>query len=333
MASQYRPPELVERERRLAQLLVERRGLAPPIDVRTLVEEQAQVSVERIPAQCDAVAVGVQRPNGQPEIILQAGSPPRRERFTLGHELGHLKLPWHLGTVACHIGFADMEHARLHRATEAEANRFSAELLIPGPWLARLFDESADVEEAVRAIEVADVSAHVASLQVVRVLAPGWVFAVLDDDGTVVMNGASPGTDVRPPRRLEPVPSSFERFSREHFAVRFGARRALWWRLGVNGDVLDAAFDSRRSSDVLRGLTRRHASSSAHAERLFRSINGTTAYAYGQVKNDRLPPGELVNHFASRFAGRDLPADLLADPDLTVYLARRVEELRARTRG
>lgn len=66
-------------------------------------------------------------------IILSAkGMGHRRRRFTIGHELGHYLIPAHRGDKSCTS--ADMKETRrdtLHRQEEAQANRFSAGLLMP----------------------------------------------------------------------------------------------------------------------------------------------------------------------------------------------------------
>jgi Zn-dependent peptidase ImmA (M78 family) len=70
-------------------------------------------------------------------ILVRSGTRPDRRRFTIGHELGHYLMPLHIPTAE---GFrcsqADMREeesigAYSNSAWEAEANIFSAELLMP----------------------------------------------------------------------------------------------------------------------------------------------------------------------------------------------------------
>ena len=71
-------------------------------------------------------------------ILVNTRSPRQRQRFTIGHELGHFLNPWHMpptGGFRCTV--SDMRRfdapSRLDRAAqmEAEANAFSAGLLMP----------------------------------------------------------------------------------------------------------------------------------------------------------------------------------------------------------
>lgn len=68
-------------------------------------------------------------------IILSAkGMGHRRRRFTIGHELGHYLIPAHRGDKSCtSADLAETRRDSLHRQEEAQANRFSAGLLMPKP--------------------------------------------------------------------------------------------------------------------------------------------------------------------------------------------------------
>jgi Zn-dependent peptidase ImmA (M78 family) len=71
-------------------------------------------------------------------ILLAAGRMPERQRYSLGHELGHFLIPSHRPTAdrpfQCSLTDFHLlnEHDRDHgRRIEAEANRFAAHLLMP----------------------------------------------------------------------------------------------------------------------------------------------------------------------------------------------------------
>jgi Zn-dependent peptidase ImmA (M78 family) len=71
-------------------------------------------------------------------ILIKAGTGRRRRRFTIGHELGHFLIPSHKGDRHCTS--ADLRETRretIEQRQEAEANRFSAGLLMPRPWFVR----------------------------------------------------------------------------------------------------------------------------------------------------------------------------------------------------
>ncbi len=67
-------------------------------------------------------------------ILCAKGMGHRRRRFTIGHELGHYIIPAHRGDKSCtSADLAETRRDTLHRQEEAQANRFSAGLLMPKP--------------------------------------------------------------------------------------------------------------------------------------------------------------------------------------------------------
>lgn len=94
-------------------------------------------------------------------ILTRKGAHPRRKRFTLGHELGHFLIPMHQGMQQCTVG--DLREGRRdtpYRRQEAEANRFSAGLLMPKPLFTRDMEAlgSADVTHAKQLSDLYDAS-------------------------------------------------------------------------------------------------------------------------------------------------------------------------------
>ena len=121
-------------EIRLAQRLIERRGLCPPIDVESILNEYATVQYVEFPVQIDGLCLGLKAVGMKPTVLLNKHSHLTRRRFTLAHELGHVLIPWHIGSIIDEIdvtGFSDDNYY----AIEVEANRFASELLMPSDWV------------------------------------------------------------------------------------------------------------------------------------------------------------------------------------------------------
>lgn len=316
------------REQRLAALLVERLGLSPPVDVDAVAARMADVESDLIPGSCDGVVVGLSGGRERPLIVVARDAPARRRRFTLAHEIGHVALPWHIGTAACDTGLLVRDPA------EIEANRFAAELLVPSAWLVPVVaDLGADaITPLLAVLRVCDVSIHVACLRLISVLPPGWICVVTAEDGTVELSARSAGTTPTAPRRRSAFdPSRFRAFASSAERVSFGSRYSHWFRYGES-PMPDTADDPRDWRSVLNDVTGRHAPDEAAARSLAHSISSIVGYAYGLALRD--PPvtrEKVLGRVRSRFAGRDdLPVDLLDDPEFSVYLAKKTEDLARR---
>lgn len=113
---------------RFAEALIEGLGIKRPEDiVLDAIAYMLGVAVEYTPLQgCEALIVGADR---RAIIKVNSNSLPERQRFSLGHELGH----WHhhKGKVL-YCSHDDIEgDARRARETEQIADNYSASLLMP----------------------------------------------------------------------------------------------------------------------------------------------------------------------------------------------------------
>jgi hypothetical protein len=214
---------------------------------------------------------------------------------------------------------------------EPEANRFASELLVPTKWLGAIIDRlGADlVSPLLHAIEVADVSAWVACLRLVRMLPSGFVFAMVDLSGRVLLSGQSDGTRLSPPGAGERLDRRLlDRFAVSVEEVRYGARRIVWWRFGERGDDDAAPADETPSGILLDGLLERHLPEHERT-RVRQSLGGVIGAANSIAMHEgRSRPDQLYGLFASRFAkDRRLPGSLIEDEDFERWLRRRAEEL------
>lgn len=147
---------------------------------------------EAWPFDCDAIAVDLG--SGRPKVFIRKNvASKRRQRFTMGHELGHVVPAWHVGTMACTPAQASFDADPLGpvpansllspmRITEqeAEANRFASALLVPRTFLEAQADHK--LGDVVANLNVADVSAMAAILALAHSLLPGFCFLIDDDD-------------------------------------------------------------------------------------------------------------------------------------------------------
>jgi len=125
-------------EKLIAVILKHHPQWTPPVPVEELALKVGIEEFRELEAQTFEGALLTDPDKTRGVILTKAGARDERRRFTIGHELGHFLIPSHKGNRQCSA--ADMRETRRdnhHRRQEAEANRFSAGLLMPRPWFVR----------------------------------------------------------------------------------------------------------------------------------------------------------------------------------------------------
>lgn len=112
---------------------------APPVDVESVAGAAgAKVAFDELESSVSGMLV---RPvDGRPVIIVNDRHPRVRQRFTVAHEIGHLRL--HKGRAVIvdhmsrvHVNMRDATSSLATSREEIEANQFAASLLMPDEWV------------------------------------------------------------------------------------------------------------------------------------------------------------------------------------------------------
>ena len=183
----------------MAARLVARLNLRPPIDVEALCASFADLAFKQFPIEIDGLCLDLKIPGKRPKVWVSKATPPVRRRFTLAHEIGHIIIPWHTGTIIDDIDAPRSSEKSRYREMEAEANRFAAELLMPSIWTIGLAERSDHVAGLMHSIhELARVSFPASFLKAGKLGKPGFVGAEVRD-GLIVRSLRTPETLSRIP--------------------------------------------------------------------------------------------------------------------------------------
>lgn len=124
--------------RKIARQLREKHHLTPPIDLERLAElEHIQIEYFHSQSGIDGYA---DLDYLKPVIYInEEQTYRRRKRFTLAHEIGHVRILWHTDAARCVTDdpYVYIQMQRKIDSQEYEANVFASELLIPSDWLQR----------------------------------------------------------------------------------------------------------------------------------------------------------------------------------------------------
>ena len=160
--------------------LIELADLSRPTQIATEIIKQNPGVQAPIPLEEIAFSAGIREINKKPLdglegalianpeksegiILIKEDSRPQRQRFTLGHELGHFLIPRHGHQMSCGLSDLTTRDQKTLNSTqrmELEANQFSAELLMPSLLVRQYpgFRDKPSIERLIRMAADFDVS-------------------------------------------------------------------------------------------------------------------------------------------------------------------------------
>ncbi len=280
MISSVVPPEVV-----LARRVVERRRLVPPIDIVDIVKCYATVELIRIPFDLDGISMHLKTKGKRPHIVVNSSMSESRIRFTLAHELGHVLIPWHVGSIADEI---DSYEGGLdeYKFYEGEANRFAAELLMPMDWVVDLLTLFANPRDAMVEISKrAKVSPQAAALRVVACNTEQCIFVMLGS-GRVTLSGRSEKTHANQPRVGERVnPKTLFPWTKNHWQYIDGDKTYHWWKF--TGAVPRSSGACAEWREILQQILDDLSISEDKKQHFKQSVNGVIANANGRFRSER----------------------------------------------
>ena len=311
----------------IARRLVDRLGVRPPILVEDIAREYADVEELHLPFEFDGISLFLKHRYRRPKIILNLNRPSRRRRFTLAHELGHVLIPWHVGTIVDQADLESTEFDDGYAELEAQANRFASELLMPTSWVRGVvaeYEEPVDVMDHV--VEAARVSHTAACRKVLQNLAPGNMFIHVADDGEVISSGRSEGTIASPPPRGRVIDP-------EHVFVEVGNVRSLegsvgnyyWWTFPRSIDVGEFASPKEWRELLEEMLAEIELPRGKDAAKFKGSLNGVIAYANAQIKGTERSRGSIHSACLQRLYSNPDFESFCAHPLFDEFLRKRID--------
>ena len=136
------------------KILMQILDIKPPIPIREIAKALDILKIE--PIKDSSFEGGLITPDDKSDgcILYNESSSNARQRFTIGHELGHFVNPWHSpnssGQIMCtknNMTASTFNKNNLQEKMEVEANQFSAEILMPTSMIKKdIIIENAGIE-------------------------------------------------------------------------------------------------------------------------------------------------------------------------------------------
>ncbi|MGA6828845.1 ImmA/IrrE family metallo-endopeptidase [Nitrospira sp. NS4] len=310
-----------------ARRVIEKYRLTPPIDVKQLVRKYGSLRYADIPFEgADGISVNLKVSGKKPIVIVNSSNPPLRKRFTLAHELGHIVIPWHTGTIIDHVDPNRHESSTEYWEIESEANGFAAELLMPQEWVNKILSAEKDLAKAHSAIsDKCETSAHAAALRLSKILPPNIVFAS-EKRGKVEFSGRTLGTLASTLPVDEDFPSAAYTYCQHYYHQKSGDRIFHWWKLPTGVSL--SVKDKRPWRTILHGILEDIDVPAREQERMTLSINGVFGATNGRVKNTKdYCVDTVIAACMQRFKDRQEFLDFSNHPDFEAFIAKRAADL------
>lgn len=268
---------------KIARRLIELYSIELPFDLDELVQKFATLHYKRIPISgVDGVTVNLKVPGKKPTVVVNTAIPTTRQRFTLAHELGHIVIPWHTGTIVDDI-YTQRSLDLQYKILEEEANTFAAELLMPVAWVEALFStNNNDLSKLHRkVVTTAKVSAQAAAIRLIQVLPPEIVFVAIEDN-IIINTGRTEATTAPVPDTDNNFDENFYPLVKAHSIYHSGSVEYHWYDL--NAKVELNINDDRSWSILLEGIIQ-DVNGNDPDKKIWMSINGIVSAANSSAKS------------------------------------------------
>ena len=244
-----------EPEVNFARRVIDRYQLTPPIDVEQLIRKYANLKYAEIPFEgADGISMNLKVSGKKPTVIVNTMNSALRRRFTLAHELGHLLIPWHFGTIIDRVDPILLGSSSDYWQIETEAYGFAAELLMPKKWVQTTLSQEEDLAKAHCAISTTcKTSAHATAMRLSQLLPASIVYAS-QKNGKVEFSGRTEGTLACALPVDIVLDSSAYNYCEHHYEARSGDRALHWWTLPKT--IRLSTGDKRGWRDILDHILR-----------------------------------------------------------------------------
>jgi hypothetical protein len=235
------------------------------------------------------------------------------------------------------VDYSDLSYWEL----EGEANRFAAELLMPKSWVDDLIEAHDDPSHVLEIIaEGAEVSVGAAIIQMLSRMAPGYIYALLDEDGVVTSSGRSEGTlAARPAAGLFlNMDTAFPMSDQRWYRPLRGAM-CCWWHF-PDRKKLPVSSDSREWRQILEEIIADFGVSSEEAVKLKQSLNGIIGFVNGGIRHRAQGLSKksaqealfaaCMQRFDVRMNTDPLITNIILHEDFQLYLSYRIKDLVSR---
>lgn len=308
---------------KMAARLLKRHNLTPPYNLSKLAKLYGDLEYRHFPIPGDGITIGI-GVKDKPNILINESMPKTRQKFTLAHELGHIIIPWHTGTVISHENSSGRDNHE-YLEMESEANRFAAELLIPSSWVSEEFENAKNFKQfIIKIFEAAEVSREALLIKVFNTLQKPLICVQVSESGHTVSGyytKSAPNIDVH---SSHPNDKKILGEAEKKGKFILSNREYRYWQFSYV--AVDISEDDTRSwREILDQILVETDSVDSLG-----SINAILASHFQKHKTASIP--EICGHIIRTFKERNNLTQVIEHRSFDQYIIKRVTELAARNK-
>lgn len=311
----------------LARRVLEKYKISPPVDVAGLLRKYVELKYEPIPiAGVDGVSLDLKVLGKRPSVIINSSNPPARQRFTEAHELGHVLIPWHMGSIIDDLDSTAADVQDSYWRQEQEANNFAAELLMPSQWVIDLLSSEKNYAACHRKVcEGCKVSPLAAANKLTPYL-PSNLIYVCESSSKVEFSGRTEGTLARAPNWGAAFNQAAYEYAEDYFYEKVGNKTLHWWVLPSK--ISASTTDQRDWRTILNSMVESIGIEVDKQVSFKSSLNGVIANANSAVKRTSTYDHDtLVAACIQRIHGRDDLRAIVNHEDFNAFLTKKAMDL------
>lgn len=303
-------------EAKLANLIIKRNGLEPGFGVQEFLASQADLKFGKIPGDVDGISINLKSKDSKPVVIISTELPSTRKKFTMAHELGHIFIPWHIGTIFSHTDENHAYASRLYHDCEVEANRFAAELLMPSAWVKSILSTK-HPKDAIEAIKKIAGTSTIAAFYKVGTLISDEYIGVLTSPHGKVISSVSNNPRLKTPVNGELLKEQAVYKSASKVELSINENNVIYWL--KYADVITPKNNDQRSwREVLNPII--------DELKLDKKIGIRIVACISALNKPGVMHEEFFLKARQRIASDNDFFEVSKHPDFELFLAKRIDE-------
>ena len=302
----------------LANLIINRNSLQPGFDIKKLLSTYADLRFGEIPNDVDGISINLKPTQGRPIVFISSKIPEVRQKFTMAHELGHIVIPWHIGTIVSHTNENHAYANRLYHDCEIEANRFAAELLMPSEWVESIISKKqpSSAFEIVR--ETAGTS-HLSTFYKICSMLPIEYIGILTDLQEKVISSKSNNPRLKEPKSANPIrEQAVFKSASEVESSSFSQNKIFWLKYNLD-KVMPTNEDIRDWRKIIYPIIKEL----KFDNKIISRISGCLAY----LNKPNVMHEEFFQRAQQRISSDNTFFEISQHPEFNLFLVKKIDAL------